>query len=180
MMKRLAAVLLLGAALSVTGAAAAAAVPGATMSGATVSGATVPAATRAVASAAPTGPIVLVGIPGLLWTDVSRQATPALWQLALDGSPGNLVVHAASAAALACPAGGWLTLNAGARASAPRAASGRCAALPAVTPSQAAPGGRAVPAKVAAMGALVGYNGQFHYNPNWGLLARAAGPGRCA
>jgi hypothetical protein len=190
-MKRLAAVLLLGAALSVTGAAAAAAatVPGAAVPVAPAPVVTVPAATPAVASAAPADPIVLVGIPGLLWTDVSRQATPALWQLAQDGSPGNLVVHAATAAALACPADGWLTLNAGARASAPLTAAGRCPSLPAITLGQAASGqatsgqvtvGQPVPVKVAAMGGLVGYNRQFHYNPNWGLLARAAGPGGCA
>jgi hypothetical protein len=51
------------------------------------------ATTRAGGTAAPSHPVVLVGIPGLRWTDVSAAATPALWQLAEEGSVGTLVVH---------------------------------------------------------------------------------------
>jgi len=121
---------------------------------------------------------VFVGIPGLLWTDISAAATPELWRVAQSGSVGNLVVHAVDA--LACPADGWLTLNAGARAAAPRPASGQCAALPAVVAARTAAQGTAVPADVLAMPSLVSYNKQFAENPNWGLLAKAAGPGQCA
>src|SRR5262249_58039256 len=39
-----------------------------------------------------TGHVVLVGIGGLRWSDVSSTATPALWRLAGEGSPGSLVV----------------------------------------------------------------------------------------
>jgi hypothetical protein len=164
--------LVAGALLSVGGAVAAFAGPA--HAAAPVRAATPVRAVAAVRAATSAGghPIVFVGIPGLLWTDLSARATPALWRLAGAGSDGNLVVHAVQA--LTCPADGWLTLNAGARAMAPRAASGRCPDLPSVT---AGAGG---PAEVPAMRSLVAYNQQFHYNPNWGLLARAAGPGNCA
>ena len=129
-------------------------------------------------------PVVIVGIPGLLWTDISAAATPNLWRLAESGSVGNLVVYGVDT--LTCPADGWLTLNSGARALAPRPASGRCGSLPPVVPlpvgTPGTPGthSAAPPARVPVMPSLVSYNQQFSENPNWGLLARAAGPGRCA
>lgn len=156
--------LVAGALLSVAGVTAALAGPG---------HAAAPVRTAApVRDQAAEHPVVFVGIPGLLWSDVSATKTPALWRLAGAGSDGNLVVHAVQA--LTCPADGWLTLNTGARAMAPRPASGQCPGLPSVVPG---PGGSA---QVPAMRSLVAYNKQFHYNPNWGLLARAAGPGNCA
>jgi hypothetical protein len=133
---------------------------------------------RAAQSPATAQPVVLVGIPGLRWSDVSAAGTPALWRLASAGSVGNLVVHATSS--LTCPADGWLTLNAGARAGAPRPHSGQCPALPAVVPDRTVSGGTPVPAEIRQMPALIAYNRQFHYSPDWGLLARAAGPGRCS
>ena len=59
------------------------------------------------AAVAPPRPVVLVGIPGLRWTDVSATATPVLWRLAEEGSVGSLVVHTISSRT--CPADGWLT-----------------------------------------------------------------------
>ena len=58
--------------------------------------------------------VVVVGISGLRWSDVSASATPTLWRLAGQGSVGSLVDYAVKP--LTCPADGWLTLNAGARA----------------------------------------------------------------
>ncbi|HLX49250.1 MAG TPA: hypothetical protein VKS82_13050 [Streptosporangiaceae bacterium] len=156
--------LVAGALLGVAGVTAALAGPG--------HGATPVRAAAPVRDLAAGHPVVFVGIAGLLWSDISATATPALWRLAGAGSDGNLVVHAVQA--LTCPADGWLTLNAGARAMAPRPASGRCPGLPSVVP------GAGGPAEVPAMRSLVAYNQQFHYNPNWGLLAGAAGPGNCA
>ena len=75
---------------------------------------------------------------------------------------------------LTCPADGWLTLNAGARAQSGHT-NAACGAFPAVNP--AGPG-----AVVPAMGSLMSRNKQ--YKPDWGLLARetpgcatAVGPG---
>ncbi len=123
--------------------------------------------------------VVLVGVPGLRWSDVSATATPALWRLATAGSVGSLVVSGVTTRS--CPADGWLTLNAGARAAAQRPASGQCAALPDVTYlATAGSAGKPTPAQVPSMPAQVSYNKQFHYNPRWGLLASAAGPRQCA
>jgi hypothetical protein len=118
--------------------------------------------------------VVLVGIGGLRWSDVSPTTTPALWRLAGHGSVGSLVVGGIHPRT--CPADGWLTLNAAARAAVPHAASGPCPAVPAVTayPSRGHPGAPS-PAWVSRMPGLVSYNARFHYNPQWGLLAAAPG-----
>ncbi len=121
--------------------------------------------------------VVIVGLSGLRWTDVSASATPALWTMARAGSPGSLVTFAVGPHT--CPADAWLTLNGGDRAQAPHTGTGPCSALPAVTvrPGQAGVPG---PARVAAMPSLVSYNHTLNYSPRWGLLASAAGPGDCA
>ena len=137
----------------------------------------------AARSAAPGRPVVLVAIPGLRWTDISATATPALWRLAEQGSVGSLVIK--TALTTSCPADSYLSLNSGASAEY-RLPSGDCAPLPAVTPPAAgAASGSARqneggPAHVAAMPRLVSYNKQFTTSPDWGLLATAAGPGKCA
>ena len=60
------------------------------------------------------GPIVVVGTGGLSWSDVSAQATPALWSLLRDGATAALSVR--SVHANTCPVDGWLTLSAGEQA----------------------------------------------------------------
>src|SRR5450755_1541903 len=147
----------------------------------TVQASAVQASTRAAAP--PPHPVVLVGIPGLSWTDVSPAGTRALWRLARQGSVGSLVVH--TIMSRTCPADGWLTLNAGARATVPHQGTGPCP-QPRVTrarPAASGPArglGRPVPADVPSMPSLIRYNRQFHYSPDWGLLSSAAGTGRCA
>jgi hypothetical protein len=118
--------------------------------------------------------VVVVGLSGLRWSDVSAGRTPALWRLAGQGSVANLVDYAVKP--LTCPADGWLTLNAGARAQSDHT-NAACGAFPAV---QRAGAGATVP----GLPALETYNHQFHNNPDWGLLpqqiqgcATAAGPG---
>jgi hypothetical protein len=126
------------------------------------------------AAATPVRHVVVVGISGLRWSDVSASATPTLWRLAGQGSVGSLVDYAVLP--LTCPADAWLTLNAGARAQSDHT-NAACGAFPAVVAS--GPG-----AVVPAMGSLETYNHQFHNNPGWGLLASrtpgcatAVGPG---
>jgi len=118
--------------------------------------------------------VVVVGLSGLRWSDVSATTTPTLWRLAGQGSAGNLVDYAVKP--LTCPADGWLTLNSGARAQSDHT-NAACGAFPAVQP--AGPG-----ASVPGLPALETYNHQFHNNPDWGLLAArtpgcatAVGPG---
>ncbi len=133
---------------------------------------------RAQAAATPgtavSSHVVIVGLSGLRWTDISASATPALWRTAQAGSPGSLVAFAVNPHT--CPADAWLTLNGGDRAQAPHTSKGPCPALPAVTvrPGQARVPG---PATVAAMPSLVSYSQRSGYSPRWGLLASAAGSG---
>jgi hypothetical protein len=114
--------------------------------------------------------VVIVGIAGLRWDLVTKTGTPELWRLAEGGSVGSLVDYAQQPAA--CPADGWLTMNAAARAQGPRP----CTPLPEVV---AAGGG----ARVPAMPRLIQDNQRFHESPDWGLLgslascATAVGPG---
>jgi hypothetical protein len=105
---------------------------------------------------------------------VSATKTPELWRLAGQGSVANLVDYAVLP--LTCPADGWLTLNAGARAQSGHT-NAACGAFPAVRPAGAG-------ASVPGLPALETYNHRFHNNPDWGLLsgqtpgcATAAGPG---
>jgi hypothetical protein len=146
-----------------------------------------PASARSVRAAAsangvPASPhaVVLIGIPGLRWSDISASATPSLWRLAGRGSVGSLVVTAVQTRT--CPVDTWLTLNGAARATAPRTKSAPCPPLPAVVP--AAAGGKSAsaptPAQVTGFPGLIFYNKQFNYDPDWGVLATAAGPGGCA
>ncbi|HIV57061.1 MAG TPA: alkaline phosphatase family protein [Candidatus Stackebrandtia faecavium] len=58
---------------------------------------------------------VVVGVPGLRWSDIDADETPHLWRLAEQGSLGSLSVD--TAPAVSCPLDGWLTLSAGAPAS---------------------------------------------------------------
>ncbi len=119
--------------------------------------------------------VVLIGVPGLLWADVTAARMPALWRLAGQGSDGSLAVTGVYP--LTCPADGWLTLNAANRAAAPRPPGGACAPLPAVTP--ASPAG-ASPARIARMPSIISANAALSENPSWGLLRATAGPRGCA
>jgi hypothetical protein len=123
-----------------------------------------PAAARAP-QAAPARHVVIVGLSGLRWSDLSPTATPTLWRLAGQGSVGSLVDFAVLP--LTCPADGWLTLNSGARAESDHTDAG-CRTFPAVR--QAGAG-----ATVPALPALIADNQRFHNDPSWGLLGRSAG-----
>lgn len=83
-------------------------------------------AVRPAAGAAPGAVdyVVIAGVPGLRWDDVSPQSTPNLWRLAGKGSIGSLSVR--SAHQPTCPVDGWLTLGAGNYAAwnTPRSATG--------------------------------------------------------
>ena len=124
----------------------------------------IPAGAR-TATPAPARHVVIVGISGLRWSDVSRAVTPTLWRLAGQGSVGSLVDYAVLP--LTCPADGWLTLNSGTRAQSDHTDAG-CGAFPAVVPVGSG-------AEVPGLAALISYNKQFNNSPDWGLLASAAG-----
>lgn len=75
-----------------------------------------------------TSPVVLVGVPGLLWEDVTPERTPTLWALAGDGAVGNVSIRTATSRT--CPVDGWLSVSAGQRASAERARFTTCESAP--------------------------------------------------
>jgi hypothetical protein len=127
-----------------------------------VSAATASAGAASVGSGSAVRHVVIVGISGLRWNQVTASATPELWRLAEGGSVGSLVDYAQQP--LACSADGWLTLNAAARAQGPRP----CAPLPAVVPV-----GRG--ATVPAMPQIIAANRGFNESPDWGLLGSLAG-----
>ncbi|MGG5258364.1 hypothetical protein [Phycicoccus avicenniae] len=72
--------------------------------------------------------VIVLGVPGLSWSDVSETSVPVLWQLAGDGAVGSLTVR--TVRSRTCEVDGWLTLSAGRRAA---DAPGPCLAPEAVT-----------------------------------------------
>ncbi|MEN3537085.1 hypothetical protein AAH991_18370 [Microbispora sp. ZYX-F-249] len=68
--------------------------------------------------------VVLVGIPGLMWSDVTPDDTPNLWRLAGDSALGSLSVRAVRKDT--CPYDAWLTVSAGVRS----AVGGGCGMAP--------------------------------------------------
>ncbi len=63
-------------------------------------------------------PVVVIGVPGLAWEDITRRGTPALWQFGEQSSVGALVTRAEHLRT--CPGDGWLTLGTGVRGALPR------------------------------------------------------------
>jgi hypothetical protein len=60
------------------------------------------------------GPLVVVGIGGVRWSDVNRSRTPALASLVEDAAVADVAVRSVRTAT--CPVDGWLTVSAGRRA----------------------------------------------------------------
>src|ERR1700729_1465944 len=120
--------------------------------GAALATATPAAAAPPAAAQTPARHVVIVGLSGLRWSDLSPTATPTLWRLAGQGSVGSLVDYAVLP--LTCPADGWLTLNAGTRAQSEHTEAS-CGAFPAVRTAGTG-------AQVPSLGALASYNTQFH------------------
>jgi hypothetical protein len=78
----------------------------------TFGAATAPAAG---ATASEDAPVVIVGAPGLAWSDLDRDGLPALTAMAEGGAVGSLTVRGVRSRS--CAVDGWLTLSAGRRAS---------------------------------------------------------------
>jgi hypothetical protein len=67
------------------------------------------------AETAPPAHTVLVGAPGLAWSDITPETTPWLDIVAREGAVGSMTVRGVRSQA--CGVDGWLTLSAGRRAS---------------------------------------------------------------
>ncbi|MBA8950322.1 hypothetical protein ACFQU9_39650 [Actinomadura namibiensis] len=126
---------------------------------------------RAAAGNAPgPGRVVIVGVPGLKWSDVTERGAPTLWRLTGQGAVGGLSVR--TPLAYTCPTDGWLTLSAGQRS---RLAHGDCA-LPAAP--QVTPDGGAVAPGWETIGRD---NADGSYHARIGLLGQSAADARqCA
>ncbi|MFC4563558.1 hypothetical protein ACFO4E_16955 [Nocardiopsis mangrovi] len=77
-----------------------------------------PASPGAPAPQRPDGPVVLVGVPGLLWEEMGPRITPNLWGLAEHSAIGDMSIRTVTSRT--CPVDGWLTVSAGERASSER------------------------------------------------------------
>ncbi|MEU6743801.1 hypothetical protein [Streptosporangium sandarakinum] len=66
-------------------------------------------------AAQPAGRVVLIGVPGLQWSDLGPDTTPNLWRLAGQSAVGSLSVR--TVGKVTCPYDGWLTVSAGIRSS---------------------------------------------------------------
>ncbi|MQA86228.1 MAG: hypothetical protein GEV03_16740 [Streptosporangiales bacterium] len=111
--------------------------------------------------ASPSDRVVLIGVPGLRWGDVTEDSTPTLWRLAGEGSAGSLTVR--TVRSLTCPADGWLTISAGNRAD---LAGNECAMPP--EPDRSGEG-----AIVPGFAAIRRTNGDTPYASRIGLLGDA-------
>ncbi len=107
------------------------------------------------ADAAPIrGRVVVIGVPGLLWSDINDTQTPNLARLAGQGSAAALSVK--TVGAHTCPVDGWLSISAGQRA---QLRNGSCGLPP-------APVGGAIP----GFGAIRNDNAKNKYATKLGLL----------
>lgn len=127
-----------------------------------------PSAAHAEAGSAPTGRVVVIGVPGLMWSDVTRENTPALWGLTAQGAGAGLSVR--TTRVNTCPTDGWLSLAAGQRSRLPH---GDCA-LPSapILPGQNSPTGPPPPGGAIAAGwpAIKSDNAGTNYHAQIGLL----------
>ncbi|MFC0040647.1 hypothetical protein [Actinomadura rayongensis] len=116
----------------------------------------------APAEAAPPSRTVVIGVPGMMWSDVTATRTPTLWKLAGQGGAAALSVRTTRPGT--CPTDGWLTVSAGQRS---RLEPGDCLlpATPAATPS----GG----ATAADWPAIRADNAATTYHSRVGLLGDA-------
>ncbi|GGU94302.1 hypothetical protein GCM10010182_07910 [Actinomadura cremea] len=118
------------------------------------------------AEAEPGGRVVVVGVPGLLWSDVDEANTPALWSMVEDGSGAALSVR--TTRRLTCPTDGWLTVSSGQRARLPHGDCGLPAA-PVTSGGQAPEGGAVAP----GWQAIAKDNAGTGYHAKVGLLGNA-------
>ncbi|RKS80292.1 hypothetical protein CLV35_0718 [Motilibacter peucedani] len=123
-------------------------------------------------------PLVVLGVGGLRWDQLSSSSTPGLWSL-LDGAAlGSLVTR--TARPVTCPSDGWLTIGAGRRAQAvahsgPAGSRERC---PAQGPGVRAGSGTA---SVAGWAGILARADRSDFDAQPGLLGETlAAADRCA
>ena len=120
--------------------------------------------------------VVVVGIPGLSWGDIDREATPHLYALTADAEGAQLSVR--SVFRVTCAIDGWLTVGAGRRAAAQRVQgpdeNENLPALNDFCPSQPEVEPRREGAQVGGWDSLVAYNDELSFNARLGQLGETA------
>ncbi|MBO3732283.1 hypothetical protein [Glycomyces niveus] len=111
--------------------------------------------------------IVVVGVPGLAWTDIDEAVTPNLWAMAGSGASASMSVR--TIGSWTCPEAGWLSLGAGERAGGAAPRDAQCAAQSQL-PAPAEDGGGWT---AEGWDALVEANESFNYGARLGSLADA-------
>lgn len=109
------------------------------------------------------GPVVLVGMPGLLWQDVTPENTPTLWEMSENGAIGSVSIRTATSRT--CPTDGWLSVSAGQRALSHRERFTVCEAAP--EPERNGTG-----VVVPGFGAYIRQNERSAFNAPVGLLGQ--------
>ncbi|GAA2145687.1 hypothetical protein [Glycomyces algeriensis] len=126
-----------------------------------------PPAVAAAAEEDEAAGIIVVGVPGLAWTDLDASVTPNMWAMAGAGASASMSVR--TIGSWTCPEAGWLSLGAGERAGGAAPRDAQCAAqsrLPA--PVEDGEGW-----SVQDWQALVDANESFNYGARLGSLADA-------
>jgi hypothetical protein len=112
------------------------------------------------------GQVVLIGVPGLRWSDLDERGTPALWSLTARSSAAALSVRATGGHT--CATDGWLSVSAGQRARLPNST---CALPPAPAVSGSV-------AAVPAWSTIKADNAATSYRARIGLLGDAVQRGQ--
>lgn len=126
----------------------------------------VPAPAQALAEPEADG-VVIVGVPGLTWSDIDDQATPTLWDLADTGASAAMSVR--TLGSWTCPEAGWVSLGAGERAGGVAPRDAQCTAQSHLEPPADTGDGWTV----EGWDAFVEANSAFNYGARLGSLADA-------
>ncbi|MFB9662659.1 hypothetical protein ACFQS3_22915 [Glycomyces mayteni] len=111
--------------------------------------------------------VVIVGVPGLAWSDLDPQATPNLWDLAGTGASAAMSVR--TIGSWTCPEAGWISLGAGERAGGVAARDAQCSAQSQLRPPVDTGSGWTV----EDWDAFVDVNSALNYGARLGSLADA-------
>ncbi|MEU5871342.1 hypothetical protein AB0A73_07220 [Glycomyces sp. NPDC047369] len=111
--------------------------------------------------------VVIVGVPGLAWSDLDPEATPNLWDLAGTGASAAMSVR--TLGSWTCPEAGWISLGAGERAGGVAPRDAQCEAQSAL-PSPADTGSGWT---VEDWDAFIEVNSAYNYGARLGSLADA-------
>ncbi len=111
--------------------------------------------------------IIVVGVPGLAWSDIDEQVTPNLWELAGEGA--SAAMSARTIGSWTCPEAAWVSLGAGERAGGAAPRDAQCEAQSQLQAPVGDDGAWSVP----AWPDLVEANTAFNYGARLGSLADA-------